>query len=170
MLGDAASAAAQIRAGVPALWLRLPTGRRDRDLLAALLDRRIDLLEAALDPLLTATDGPVWLTATSGCIHLGHGLRVDVGAFLPPREADAARSRFAARFGANRCAAGTGSALPSSTPRPTRENAGFEVVVGRLAWPDPPGAPVLASGGLSLAEALLPLLLLEPEAPESDPR
>ena len=164
---DATSIASQLQSDNQAIWLHLPPGRRDRDRLAALLDQRLDLLEAALEPLLTTTQGPVWLTATSGCVHLGHGLRIDVGAELPAREAQAARSQFAARFGVRRCMEGSAQSLPSSTPKPTREAAGLQLVVGRLAWPDPPGAPVLATAGLSLAETLLPLLILEPAG---DPR
>jgi hypothetical protein len=45
--------------------------------------------------------------------------------------------------------------------RPCRHAGGRTFAVGRLGWPEPPDAPRLATGGLSLPERLLPVLLIE---------
>jgi serine/threonine protein kinase len=127
----------------------LPRGDRAGVELGALLVQRRRLLEDALLTFL-AEPGPAWVGASEGLVYLGHGLCRDVGEGLGDR-ADAARATWVAAFPTGR-AGPVGGPLPSRLARPTRTAGALRHPVGRLAWPDAPGAPWLQSGGFSLPE------------------
>lgn len=149
---------AALDSGARALRLLLPAGARDQEPPGALLARRAALIRAALEAA-RRRPGPLWVTTTAGSVYLGHGLRQDLAEGLGPA-ADTARAAWTAAFGPRRLAPAPLPPLRAALPRPAREAAGRAFVVGRLAWPDPPGAPWLHRGGLSLSERLLPLFLL----------
>lgn len=141
---------------------RLPAGRRDDDL-GALLAERAEAIAGAVGAALGAlsAEGAVlWVTTTFGAIYLGHGLRRDVGGGAGGR-ADQVRAAWRAACPdgrAGRLPSGSALELEGPASRPSRQHKGRVFPVGRLAWPDSPEAPRLASGGLGLGERLLPLV------------
>jgi serine/threonine protein kinase len=139
--------------------LRLDEGRRDDDL-SALLARRWAVIERVLIEA-AATIGDVWVTSTHGVVYLGHGLRLDVGSSAAHR-ADRIRTAWRAACPAGRIGRLAEEVEPLEGPvrGPCRRSGERVFPVGRLAWPDTPDAPRLASGGLSLPERLLPLVRL----------
>ena len=135
------------------LAVELPTGDRQGQSLADLLEARRRLLKEALD-VLELHDGHRWIVASAGCVYLGHGLRVDVAEGL--NRGDEVRARWSESFGVRRNAAlsrGPRAALD----RPVRERGGHIYAVGRLGWPAAGEIPWLQDGGLSLPECLLPI-------------
>ena len=143
--------------------LRVPTPRARRvdEPLTTLLARRRQRIDRVVHAIRDASHTPVWITSLSGCVYLGHGLRVDVGDGLPAGAADRTRAAWAARFGVDRWATGT-DPMSAATPRATRHARDRTFTLGPLAWPDLPDAPWLARGGLSLCERLLPIFCLSP--------
>lgn len=150
-----------LAAGTRALGLDLPNPKRTDVALGALLAQRRALIESALDAALGTTRHLV-IVASSAVVYLGHGLRVDVG--LGQRDPDGVRARWSRAFPEGRGAPddGGGLSLPAPIRFPLRRQPGRRWVVGRLAWPDRADLPWFASGGLSLPERLLPVLLVDP--------
>jgi hypothetical protein len=164
-VSEMASAAVSKRA----LRLVLPEGERGDDGLPSLLTRRSRIIRDSFAAVCDATDllddqgGRLIITSTWGVIYLGHGLRRDVGASMGA-SADRVRALWSAAFPEGRVGR-TDQALRSDMYRPYRDVQAAEFdtrrfAVGRLAWPDRPDAPRLASGGMSLPERLLPFLVI----------
>jgi serine/threonine protein kinase len=145
--------------GARALHVILPAGRRGDDGLDALIAQRAAIL-GALTNAVVARGVPAIVTTTYGSIYLGHGLRRDVGVSSDAR-GDRIRRQWSATFGAGRCVASS-VALEARVDHPTRAHGDLLMVAGRLAWPDPPDAPRLACGGVSLMERLLPAIVFTP--------
>lgn len=135
----------------------LPGGDRAAFEIGTLAKERRRLIEDALLPALESRS-VVWVGYSTGLVYLGHGLRRDVGDGLGD-ESDVARAVWAAAFGDERFAP-DGEPLPCRLPSPTRSWNGTRYPVGRVAWPDPPSAPWLRSGGLSFPERALVLFRL----------
>lgn len=132
--------------------LTLARGDRAALELGQLVEERKNELESTiLDALGGATPGTaVWIVGMRGLVHLGHGLRRDVGEGLG-EHADAARAAWGAAFGKQR-RTGASAGLACRLREPLRELDGWRYPIARLGWPDPPGTPWLQSGGLSLPE------------------